>query len=146
MPSLLERTIAELDKLHAELEQFTGQGEPFYDDLFSRVGCIIAIAKGEYDPETELPMHSMTITLPAHWAPALLNGDESGMSTAEMLDLRRTLDPVLDKRWSIVSLVEGSERFTRYYRVYAPFAEAAAGRVADYVALRPREPMDQRPN
>ncbi|MBO0738358.1 MAG: hypothetical protein J2P48_17590 [Alphaproteobacteria bacterium] len=47
----LKATIAELNKLHSDLEMFTGQGEPWYDDLFSRVGCIIALAKGEIEPE-----------------------------------------------------------------------------------------------
>ena len=41
-----------LDELHRELEDITNQGEPFYDDLYNRVGVIIAVLKDGYDPDT----------------------------------------------------------------------------------------------
>ena len=55
-----------LDSLHAELEIFTNQGEEFYDDLFNRIGYIIAVLKGEVilDPKaTDAPDDDM----PAGW-------------------------------------------------------------------------------
>jgi hypothetical protein len=49
MEKRIEAGIELLDSLHAELEIFTGQGEEFYDDLFNRLGYIIAVLKGEID-------------------------------------------------------------------------------------------------
>ena len=57
-----------------------------------------------------------TITLPSHWAPFLINGDASGMTDEDMLDLDewRRRHP----RHRVLSMVEGSERFTWSGKVY----------------------------
>ncbi len=52
MEKHIEAGIEILDSLHAEIEIFTGQGEEFYDDLFNRLGYVIAVLKGEIDITT----------------------------------------------------------------------------------------------
>ena len=48
-PPYVTAGIEILDSIHAELEIFTGQGEEFYDDLFNRLGNVVAMLRGEID-------------------------------------------------------------------------------------------------
>jgi hypothetical protein len=72
---------------------------------------------------------TQTITLPSHWAAALINADFSGYSEAEVI----AIDAAFTAEWvvQIFALVDGSERFTRFYRLY--HGDADSGEVADYL-------------
>lgn len=60
-----EKAIAELDKLHAELEQFFRRQlrDPMFDDLYKRIGSIIAAAKAEIEPAPAPKLHGYIITV-----------------------------------------------------------------------------------
>jgi len=73
-----------------------------------------------------------TITLPAHWACALINGDDEGLCPGEI----ERIDALLTDGWYVASDVEDSERFTWSYRLYDPGAPCDGGLVADYVIHR----------
>lgn len=79
-------------------------------------------------------MQANTITAPAHWASALVNGDYSGLDDSEVRQLWAWKSR---ERVTIVSTVEDSERFTWHYRLYNPFAPRGitGGNVLDYVTL-----------
>jgi hypothetical protein len=83
-----------------------------------------------------------TITAPSYWASYLVNGDDSSLTTSEKLQADRwrqgkNVEQVLD-------CIEGSERYTNHYKLYAPDTNASAGRVADYiVTLKPEKEQSQ---
>lgn len=77
-----------------------------------------------------------TITLPAHWASFLINGDPSSIAdTDERERAQATVKRLAWEGWSIVS-TEGEPRFTNKYRLYDGGAPWSAGDVLDYVMLR----------
>ncbi len=47
----VERGIEMLDKLHAEMTDATHYGD--YDDICQRIGTIVAVLKGEHNPDEE---------------------------------------------------------------------------------------------
>jgi len=77
-----------------------------------------------------------TFEAPTHWAPALINGDWSGLDSAETHELLAWIDANKDIG-SIVSVDSESERFTWNYRIYNPFAPEGVrgGSVCEYTAL-----------
>lgn len=58
-----EQAIAALEKLHKHLEVFTAQDAPWYDETFVRIGTIIAMLKGEYDPSEDVEQHQYAVTV-----------------------------------------------------------------------------------
>jgi hypothetical protein len=77
-----------------------------------------------------------TITGPAYWASALVNGDYSGLTAEETVACNKWLARELQRGESIVSTVDGAEpRFTWSFRLYG--GDAEGGDVLDYVALSP---------
>ena len=81
------------------------------------------------------------VTLPAHWACALINGDYTGFdfSCEDGGEARRCSaaeDRLADDGWSVVSMVDDSERFSWSYRLYDAGTDVDGGDVADYVILR----------
>ena len=77
-----------------------------------------------------------TVTLPAHWACALINGDESGLDDSDLIELEAACCRLDKDGWYVVSDVEDSERFTWQYWLYAPESDCAGGSVLDYVVHR----------
>jgi hypothetical protein len=75
-----------------------------------------------------------TITLPAFWASALVNGDTSGMNYEDLANMEAWLDKALAGGWYVVSDVEDSERFTWHYQLYG--GTAKGGTVLDYIIHR----------
>lgn len=76
-----------------------------------------------------------TITLPDFWACALVNGDTSGMTAAEVSAMNTYLAAALDGGWHVVATTDDEPRFTSRYRLYG--GDADAGTVCDYVILKP---------
>ena len=46
-----DKMLAMLDRIHAQMEQY--ENWPRSTPLFDEIGCLIAEAKGEYDPDDE---------------------------------------------------------------------------------------------
>ncbi len=81
-----------------------------------------------------------TITLPAAWASALINGDYSGFDYSNEYEddaarCAATEQNLADQGWSIVSCND-EPRFTCNYRLYDPYADCVGGEVLDYTILR----------
>lgn len=71
---------------------------------------------------------------PAHWAPALVNGDQSGMTTEEVMHLnawRRRL-----RIANVVGTTDDDPRWTRHLRLYAPECNTDSGELRDYLCER----------
>ena len=87
-------------------------------------------------------MIAETITLPAYWASALVNGDYSGLTDSEAAICREYEARLAADGLSIADVArdddgEGQEaRFTWSYRLYCPEAGCDGGEVLDYIALR----------
>jgi hypothetical protein len=81
-----------------------------------------------------------TLTGPAYWASALINGDESGMEDAEVKLMNAWLARELEPGEQVVDVArdedgEGKEaRFTWSYRLYG--GDTEGGDVVDYVVLK----------
>ena len=76
-----------------------------------------------------------TVTLPAYWASALINGDFTGIeSDAEAARIEAVMDEFATKGWHIVGC-EDDARFTWSYRLYDPGADCSGGEVLDYDIL-----------
>jgi hypothetical protein len=80
-------------------------------------------------------MEHTTITLPAYWCSALINGDYSGLDDAEGQRCRAIVIDLASDGWSIVSC-EDEARFTWHYALYDPGADCEGGDVLDYDILR----------
>ncbi len=75
-----------------------------------------------------------TVTLPAHWASALVNGDFSGLD--DPLDLahcERAIERLAAAGLEVVDALEDTERFTWFYALYDPESGAQGGIVCDYL-------------
>lgn len=95
-------------------------------------------------------MKTDTITLPAYWATALVNGDYSGMTDeAEAARCRAVIAHWADKGWCLYDVARDDDgeaheaRFTWSYRLYDPGADCSGGEVLDYVMIEfePRKPL-----
>lgn len=73
-----------------------------------------------------------TITAPAHWASALINGDRSGLSEDESAMLDRWLTREGIRASDFVDCSE-EPRFTWSYQIYCSEATCSGGSVLDYV-------------
>lgn len=87
-------------------------------------------------------MEQDTITLPAAWACALINGDYTGFDFScedggEALRCSTTEDELAADGWSIVGRAEDAF-FTNNYRLYDPGASCTGGDVLEYTILRHR--------
>ena len=81
-----------------------------------------------------------TITLPAFWAGALINGDYTGLDFScedggEALRCSTAEDELAAEGWSIVSCAD-EPYFTWSYRLYDPGAACTGGDVLDYTIIR----------
>jgi hypothetical protein len=78
-----------------------------------------------------------TITLPAYWASALVNGDFSGLDANEEGECRAMIKDLWRRGLAVVSTADGTAgyapRFTKHYRLYAPLSAFSAGEVLEYV-------------
>lgn len=75
-----------------------------------------------------------TITAPAAWASALVNGDFSGLDADESTACSRWKQRELSIGESVVSTVDDAEpRFTKSFRLYG--GDAEGGDVLDYVVM-----------
>ena len=75
-----------------------------------------------------------TITAPAYWASAFINGDKSGMTDEEESAFDAYEARLAKKGWRVIDMVENSERFTWSYKAYG--GDAQGGDVADYTVYR----------
>jgi hypothetical protein len=73
---------------------------------------------------------SDSITFPAYWASALINGDYSGMDEAESAQCKRAEKKLALQGWSVVSV--GDSYFTNSYASDSPFS----GDVADFTIVK----------
>lgn len=78
-------------------------------------------------------MKCETITGPAHWASALINGDYSDLTTEECAQVAAWLKR--EGITSICGIADNSERFTWSLRLYAPECNASGGNVCNYQYL-----------
>lgn len=90
-----------------------------------------------------------TVTLPAYWASALINGDYSSFSlnddggAAEIADLKREVAALAAEGWQIVDVARDEDgnvrdpRFTWQFSLYG--GNCAGGDVLDYVIHNHRE-------
>ena len=81
--------------------------------------------------------HINTVTLPAYWASALVNGDYSGLDDAEAARCEAAEAKLAEDGWSVVSTADDDEpRFTWSYKLYDPEADCSGGEVLDYTVLK----------
>lgn len=73
-------------------------------------------------------MMATTLTAPAHWAPYLINGDKSGMSTDDMAAIASHIPA----SWEVVGCSDEG-RFTWSYRLHG--GDAEGGTVLNYDVL-----------
>jgi hypothetical protein len=82
----------------------------------------------------------MTVTLPAYWASALINGDASGMDDEEEVLMNAACEALTADGWYIVDVARDDEGeacepwFSWSYRLYG--GDASGGDVLDYIAHR----------
>lgn len=76
-----------------------------------------------------------TVTAPAYWASALVNGDQSGLTTDEVIALNAWRKRELFPGESVVGIEDDAEpRFTKFYWLYDN--RFVAGDVLEYQTLR----------
>jgi len=83
-----------------------------------------------------------TVTLPAYWACALVNGDVSGMEDSEIAAMERHIATVLEPfGWHVSDVARDAETgepcepyFTWQFALYG--GDAQGGDVLDYVVFR----------
>lgn len=81
-----------------------------------------------------------TVTLPAHWACALINDDRTGMTDVEEAVMEAGMVILEADGWMVVDVVRNDDgeadepRFTNNYRLYG--GDAQGGDVLDYVVHR----------
>lgn len=81
---------------------------------------------------------SKHVTLPAYYATALVNGDQSGLTTQGVADFNKLVADLKADGMTIVDVARDADgnaaepRFTRYFRNYG--GDADGGDVLDYVA------------
>lgn len=80
-------------------------------------------------------MTTDTITLPAYWASALVNGDFSSLTPDEENRCREEIRRLDSEGWSVVSC-EDETRFSWSYQLYDPGADCRGGDVLDYTIIR----------
>jgi hypothetical protein len=78
-----------------------------------------------------------TVTLPAYWAPALINGDFSGLEDdpVEAARCRAIIREYEAEGWGFVGC-EDEPRFTWNYDLYDPGATSRGGDVLEYTISR----------
>jgi hypothetical protein len=77
------------------------------------------------------------VTLPAHWAIALVNNDFSGLGRVDERAVRCTIAELHQGGgWYVAGVRDDSERFTWRYEFYDKFSGAQGGMVCDYVVHR----------
>ena len=79
-----------------------------------------------------------TITLPAAWASAIINGDYSGLDYHDPAEAQRCRERVAELRgdgWDIVDC-EDEAHFTWSYRLADPGADCYGGDVLEYAMVR----------
>lgn len=75
-----------------------------------------------------------TVTAPAAWASALVNGDQSGLTTEDIIAMNAWIKRELAPGESVVGTVDGAEPyFSKSYWLYDDRSQA--GDVIDYQAL-----------
>jgi hypothetical protein len=90
-----------------------------------------------------MTIESDVITGPAHWAIALIGGDESGLEADEAAKLNAWCEQI--KPWYVVGIVEDQEPyFTWSYDLYG--GDAKGGDVIDYIVHKWHHPNAPDPN
>lgn len=77
-------------------------------------------------------MKVRTVTGPAHWSSALINGDRSGLDPVEIASLDRWLAIELARGECVLGTIGDGERFTWHYAMYS-HTPMAGGNVVDYL-------------
>lgn len=95
-----------------------------------------------------MAIETSTVTLPAYWASALVNGDTSSFSlnddggAEELAAMNTQIDALASAGWRVVDVCRDEDgdaqdpRFTWSYAVHG--GTASGGDVLDYVILRER--------
>lgn len=86
-----------------------------------------------------MTIETSTITLPAYWASALINADQSGMSESEIACMNAYLDTALKGGWYVVS-TEGEPYFSWHFGRHG--GECDGGQLQDYVVHRQKTKTD----
>ena len=60
-----EQALDALRKLHKHLSVFTDQDAPWYDEVHARVGDVIDMLEGTYDPSAYAERHQYSVTVQA---------------------------------------------------------------------------------
>lgn len=83
-----------------------------------------------------MPREIDTITLPAYWASAIINGDFSGLpDAAEATRCRAQIAQLAADGWEIVDC-EAESHFTWHYQLYDAGADCSGGDVLEYTMIR----------
>jgi hypothetical protein len=82
-----------------------------------------------------MTMEHDTVTLPAHWASAIINGDYSGLDPAEAIRCAAVMSTYEREGWGFVGCSENSH-YTASYNLYDPGAGVHGGSICDYSILR----------
>lgn len=77
-----------------------------------------------------------TVTLPAHWASALINHDFSALDEDERVHVESEVAKLAQAGWAVVSTDGDEPRFTWHYPLYHPGGVAQGGEVLDYIIAR----------
>ncbi len=78
-----------------------------------------------------------TVTLPAYWASALINGCYDSLDEAEAARCEATINQLADEGWAVVSCDDES-RFTWNYKLYDTGADCDGGDVLTYTLIKRR--------
>lgn len=76
------------------------------------------------------------VTLPAHWASALINGDVSGLDDDEADQARMMMHKLATDGWQVVGTHDEEPRFTWNYQVHNPHSPYKGGDVMDFIVHR----------
>lgn len=82
-------------------------------------------------------METDTVTLPAYWASAIINGDYSGLDVGEVERCSAAVATLAAEGWSFVDCADES-RFTQHYDLYDQGATCSGGDVLEYTIIRRR--------
>jgi hypothetical protein len=83
-----------------------------------------------------------TVTLPAYWASALVNGDFSGLDEDEAAQCEMVMDKLANDGWEVVGTADDAEpHFTWNYQVHNPHSQYKGGEVMDYIVHRSQQPQ-----
>lgn len=101
------------------------------DDMITRTMNRLGLEEAMHGgPEVD------TISLPSHWASALVNGDFSGVEDEDARHIELMMSKLGQEGWHVVGTSDEEPRFTNHYQVHNPYSQSHGGEVMDFVIHR----------